>query len=395
MKIAIIPSADLSYNSGSIIYAKNLLRYLHARGHEAYLLGSKMPDDLPVELRSYIRIAPELLEHPIIDDREVATLEYGKSLNAITDYLLQLHQESELDVIHAHYASFNSYAAYVVNGLTRVPYVISSFGRDMNLGYMKDKRIAWLIEQSLPQAGKIIVTDPSLGAKIAKAAGTRSVEDKLIEIPMPFDDSVLKEDARLPREVSGASSYICTVNSCFSQEKDIDTILRSFVRVKKFFPGKLVIAGQDDHPSGIHETRLRRLTEDLGLSEDVIFTGYLKRGEVGMLLKHSEALVDARLEGNFSSVLLEAMYTGTPVVASRNAASLKIIEDGINGHLFEPGDSNTLESKIELALSEPEQKRLRVQMNAWLEIGGKRYREENCFASTLSVLEEVGMKVHD
>ena len=43
MKIALIPSADLSYNSGSIIYAKNLYKYLIDNHHEVFMLGSKMP----------------------------------------------------------------------------------------------------------------------------------------------------------------------------------------------------------------------------------------------------------------------------------------------------------------------------------------------------------------
>lgn len=45
MKIVIIPSADLSYNSGSVIYAKELFKYLLNEGHEVYMLGICVPED--------------------------------------------------------------------------------------------------------------------------------------------------------------------------------------------------------------------------------------------------------------------------------------------------------------------------------------------------------------
>lgn len=56
MKIVIIPSADLSYNSGSVIYAKELFKYLLNEGHEVYMLGICVPEEINEEYKANIKV---------------------------------------------------------------------------------------------------------------------------------------------------------------------------------------------------------------------------------------------------------------------------------------------------------------------------------------------------
>ncbi|MFB5761891.1 glycosyltransferase family 4 protein [Paenibacillus medicaginis] len=387
MRIAIIPSSDLSYNSGSVIYAKNLFTFLHAQGHKAYLLGSKMPLDLDSDLLPYVKINAGLLEHPVIDDRTVSSVDYGKSLSGIINYLLELHEEVGLDIIHAHYGSFNSFGAYVVSGLTKIPYVVSSFGRDINLGYEHDHRIKWLIDQSFLDASRILVTDQQIKARISLMFPNASIIDKINEIPMPLDSRIFEEGTVAFKE---DLPILATINSCFSPEKGISTILDAFSILIKKIPCRLLIAGQDDHPQQVHRQSLENKVKRLGIQDAVTFLGYLDRNNVGYLLKKSTLLIDARLKGNFSSVLLEAMFMNTPVITTRNEGSIKIIEHGYNGLLFEPNDASELEANLMKCLQSSNTIiEFKNNMNSWVQRNGSLYREENGLMKVLEAFQEV------
>ena len=54
------------------------------------------------------------------------------------------------------------------------------------------------------------------------------------------------------------------------------------------------------------------------------------------------------------TVLLEAMWVGVPIVASRTGGIPDIIDDGVNGLLVVPGDPQMLASAIDRLLADPE-----------------------------------------
>jgi glycosyltransferase involved in cell wall biosynthesis len=70
------------------------------------------------------------------------------------------------------------------------------------------------------------------------------------------------------------------------------------------------------------------------------FVGYLAGQELAAAFASSDAFVFPSRTETLGLVLLEAMAAGCPVVAARSGGIPDIVEDSVNGYLFDPTDEN-------------------------------------------------------
>lgn len=387
MRIVLIPSAELSYNSGSVIYAKMLFEYLLDAGHQVYMLGNCIPTDISEKYKQFVKVGVDLLFHPIIDDREVSDVQYMKMYTNILEIITDVFEEwGGIDVVHAHYASINSYTALYVKKFLNVPFVVSSFGRDINIGLHCDGRIKAFICESLPYANQIVVSEDELGKKIVE--NIPEINKNIITtIPMPLDDRIFSNAGSGLIDETKEITIISSINSCFTPEKGIEDVLEAFALVSKKIKCELYIAGQDDDENKVNYKRICNKIADLDISDKVHLLGYLSREDVGKLLEQSDVFIDARYKGNFSSVLLEAQFKKCVTIASDNTAAKKIICNGENGMLFPIGDVNCLAEMIEdVFYDEKLYSTLKKGMNNWCNTNGKGYRKELCMKRMMEVL---------
>lgn len=88
---------------------------------------------------------------------------------------------------------------------------------------------------------------------------------------------------------------------------------------------------------------------------NVTLLGSLTSNEVQNQMAAAVALVMPSIWfENFPRTLVEAFASGLPVIASRIGALAELIEDNVNGLLFDPGNAQDLKEKIEWAISHPE-----------------------------------------
>jgi len=97
---------------------------------------------------------------------------------------------------------------------------------------------------------------------------------------------------------------------------------------------------------------LERLVSHLGLTGTVSFLGPKSEQEVGSLMKQSDVLLvpsvvaaDGDEEG-IPVVIMEAMASGLPVVASRHSGIPELVLDGLTGTLVEEANSQDLADAI-------------------------------------------------
>jgi glycosyltransferase involved in cell wall biosynthesis len=123
------------------------------------------------------------------------------------------------------------------------------------------------------------------------------------------------------------------------QEKDLHVLLRAIRIVES--PVHLAVVG-----AGRWESKLREISSSLGLQHQVTFTGYVREDELPSLLQAADLFVMPSPAELQSIATLEAMAAGKPIIAARARALPELVEDDVNGLLFEPGSHFKLASAI-------------------------------------------------
>jgi hypothetical protein len=133
--------------------------------------------------------------------------------------------------------------------------------------------------------------------------------------------------------------------------KGIDVLLRALRRLVERRPAaRLVLVGGGFYRRyRIEAERLRALAGELGLSGHAEFVGLQPPEEVARLMRESALLVLPSRAESFGAVLVEALASGTPVVATRCGGPEDIVAEGV-GLLVPPEDEAALAAAMENVL---------------------------------------------
>ncbi|MGQ9873361.1 glycosyltransferase family 4 protein [Leptodesmis sp.] len=86
------------------------------------------------------------------------------------------------------------------------------------------------------------------------------------------------------------------------------------------------------------------------------FVGYLQGLELGAAFASADAFIFPSRTETLGLVLLEAMAAGCPVVAARSGGIPDIVEDGVNGFLFDPNDENGAIAATQRLFANPQER---------------------------------------
>lgn len=134
--------------------------------------------------------------------------------------------------------------------------------------------------------------------------------------------------------------------------------------VDNFDDVQLVIVG-----SGPLESNLKKLVEELNITEHVRFEGFVEHVKVSDYYSFSDIVVFPSIvdsigyEEGMPIALLEAFAAGKPIVATRTGGFVEAIEDGWNGFLVEPKKPEEIAEKI-LELLKNQELRTKFSENA-------------------------------
>ena len=134
-----------------------------------------------------------------------------------------------------------------------------------------------------------------------------------------------------------------------AEEKNVDVLIEAL----SLLPDTLEHVVLDIAGGGELREALEQKAHDCGVSDRVIFRGFVPEEHLPEVYQMADVFCQPGTAELQSLVSLEAMSASTPVVLANALALPHLVEDGVNGYLFEPNNAQDLAKKLEAVLSLP------------------------------------------
>ncbi|MCX6162787.1 MAG: glycosyltransferase family 4 protein [Ignavibacteriae bacterium] len=128
------------------------------------------------------------------------------------------------------------------------------------------------------------------------------------------------------------------------ERKGLIYLLHAIAKMKEINL-ELVIAGKFSDNDDYY-MKLRNFISESGISDRIIFSGRISQHELMKLLAESDIFVFPSLWEGYGMVVCEAMSSGLPVIISDIPSLHSIVDNGINGLMVKPRDSDSLKEAI-------------------------------------------------
>jgi len=166
-----------------------------------------------------------------------------------------------------------------------------------------------------------------------------------------------------------------------SPHKNLDTLVRAARQVKE--PWHLVLVGDysgDSFFSSYND--VSELTQKLGLTERLTFTGYVPDEDLSVLYNVATMLVLPSFGEGFGLPVIEAMACGLPVAVSNRGSLPEIVNDA--GLLFDPSSEKEISDAISRLLTNES---LRNELRNKSQARAKLFSWKNGARKMISILE--------
>ena len=297
MKILLI-SPTQSGIGGISQHVQGLTKFLKKNGHEVEIISSENTFTIPIKG----------LKNPSF---------------MISSFLKTKFKKNQ-DIVHAH----NIPAAFAMknSGGKKVLSLHGVFSQQVNQlhGTISGKISEKYEKDALTWADAITV--------ISKEAFNyyASLGYKVFQVPNAIDVSSFSqnEDRRYSKQVIFAGRL--------STEKGIDTLIEIGKKLSSDID--LIILG-----TGPEEQKIKELAKT---HKNIHYLRYQKKEDTISLIRGSDVLIQPSLKEGISSTILEAMACKTAVITSNVGGNGELIENGVNGIILDPQDSDSFVEKI-------------------------------------------------
>ena len=259
--------------------------------------------------------------------------------------LLKIFKAEKPDVIHCHAAMSARIAGRLYKRAKIVYTRHSVFEPSPTISRGIGKRINGFVNNAT--ADKIIAVADAAKDNLTKTG----VSDKKITVIQngvePLKPLSESEKQKIRSEYGvGENDFILGIAARLNEVKGHIYILEALKMLidDGITNAKLIIAGTGDY-----EDTIRRKIAELNLGENVVMAGFVK--DVSGFMNILSVSVNASFGTEATSLaLLEGMSLGVPAVVSDFGGNPGVIEEGVNGYLFESKNSRQMYEKLKLAL---------------------------------------------
>jgi colanic acid/amylovoran biosynthesis glycosyltransferase len=245
--------------------------------------------------------------------------------------------DSGLEHIHSHFASHAALSAFIVCRLIGIKFSMTAHAYDLfkGRGYLTD----------LFQEAQWVVTISDFNRQWIHKRFDGRFDKKTHVIHCGADVDKFRYEANAaPHNDVFTILYVAGM----VPPKGHTVLLQAIAALKKTgVPVKCVLIGD-----GVLAPLLIKTVKDLKIEPEVVFLGSLSHSEVLLWLGKADCFVMPSVfigEGNTDGipvVLMEALASGVPVIASRISGIPELVIDGQTGFLSEPGNVEDVVEKI-------------------------------------------------
>lgn len=265
--------------------------------------------------------------------------------------LRRLKRHYDFEVIDAHFAYPDGYAATLLGRWLKVPVTITMRGTEARLA--NDPRFRRLLYIALQRAQAIFCVSKSL-KRLAVTLGTG--EEKIQVVPNGVDTGkfapISKEKARQKLGLPLKAPVLVTVGALV-ERKGFHRVIELMPQLRQEFPELIYLIVGGSSPEGDWSKKLQQQVEALELQDCVRFLGQISPEELKVPLSAADVFVLATRNEGWANVLLEAMACGLPVVTTDVGGNAEVISTPDLGEVIPFGNVESLERALASALRKP------------------------------------------
>ncbi len=240
------------------------------------------------------------------------------------------------------------------------------------------------LKEALGKTNRIIAISNNTKKDLIKFMGLHEeiisvIHGAVDETFYKVDDGKVITDIKKRYKIDG--KFILFVGT-LEPRKNLNLLITAYMKLrqKNAIEHRLVIVGK----KGWTYKEIFEAVERLGISGDVIFTGYVPDEELVLFYNAADLFVYPSFYEGFGLPPLEAMSCGTPVITSNTSSLPEVVGDA--GIMIDPHDVEGLASAMEKVLHD---EALRERMSKDGIDRAKLFSREKMAMSTLKVLEDV------
>lgn len=311
----LLPALKLHYDVGALIFNEGLLaQRLREKGIRVYVVqekGSLRDVPMLIRMKKIVKNDKAELLHTHGYKENVLGVLAGK-LAGVKRFVCTEHGASE---------PFGGFARFR-NGISlSLDRFVGRYGIDKIISVSEDLRRSLVGEYGTE---KVVTIHNGIPCK--PTPGTDKTKKKL-ELGIPLDKRIAGTMGRL-QPVKGIHHFLEAARTIVETREDV----------------VFMIVGD-----GPLESVLKEMAQELGIHDHVFFLGF--REDAIEVLSIMDVFVLTSLHEGIPLSLLEAMYLGLPVVATRVGGMPEVVEDGRSGLLVAVGDERAIAGAILAMLS--------------------------------------------
>lgn len=264
----------------------------------------------------------------------------------------------------------------------KIPYVVSANGFPISGTWMHRlvcKVFDTLFSNDVIKGAALCIAGSETGVKEYLRAGAKKYNTTII--PVPYDLSIFNN---LPprgefRKIYkiGANKPVVGFLGGLDHNKGVDFLCQSFAKIAEEKAGILVVAGVDLGVRG----ELEKSVKKLGISERVIFTGYISgRDKLEFLVDCDVCVFPSRAESGLPLAAVEAIMCGVPIIVNAGTGSMDDVRKIGCGIVSNP---DMLHIHIQRMLS------LKAFAKICVEQGQKYIRQNRSVAESIKKYEKI------